>query len=99
LRGFYGFTCVSHGFLDSGGSFTTLDDPSAGSGVFIFGGTYATGINASGQIVGYYNDSSGASHAFLYSGGSNVAHGFLDSGGTYTTIDDPSAAKSKNLIH
>jgi uncharacterized membrane protein len=50
----------AHGFLDSGGTYTTLDDPSAA-----IVGTFATGINASGQIVGYYDDSSDVYHSFL----------------------------------
>src|SRR5262249_21779276 len=49
------------------------DDPLATQG------TWAKGINASGQIVGYYRDEVGY-HAFLYSNGS------------YLTLDDPSAA-------
>src|SRR5436853_176807 len=52
----------AHGFLYSGGTFTTLDDPSATTG------TLALGINDAGQIVGYYTDVSSA-HGFLYSGG------------------------------
>src|SRR5262249_36602544 len=36
-----------HGFLLSGGAYTTLDDPSAAGG-----DTFAEGINSSGQIVG-----------------------------------------------
>ena len=39
-------------------TYTTLNDPLA------TGGTVASGINDSGQIVGYYNDSSGA-HGFV----------------------------------
>ena len=56
-------------------NYTTIDDP------FAFGGsaTSAIGINAAGQIVGYYGDASGT-------------HGFLLSGGMYTPLDDPSAA-------
>jgi probable HAF family extracellular repeat protein len=54
-------------------TFTTLDDPLA------INGTFATGINASGQVVGSYNDAGG------------TAHGFLLSGGTYTTFNDPDA--------
>ena len=42
-------------------------------------GTFADGINASGQIVGSYIDSS------------ENANGFLYSNGTWTTLDDPSA--------
>jgi probable HAF family extracellular repeat protein len=53
-----------HGFLYSGGTYTTLDDPSARN----TGGTFAEGINASGQTVGYYGGSVG-NHGFLYSGG------------------------------
>src|SRR5262249_55974643 len=66
----------SHGFLLSGGTYTTLDDPLASA---VAGGTAALGINGAGQIIGYYRDAS-----FKY-------HGFLYSGGGYTTLDDPSA--------
>jgi probable HAF family extracellular repeat protein len=51
-----------HGFLESGGTYTTLDDPLA------TGGTVAFGINASGQIVGNYTNATG-NHGFLLSGG------------------------------
>ena len=54
----------THGFLYSGGIYTTIDYPS-----FINIGTSAHGINASGQITGWYGDISGW-HGFLYSGGS-----------------------------
>jgi probable HAF family extracellular repeat protein len=53
-----------------GGQYTSLDFPNALT-------TAAFGINASGQIVGYYIDTSSA------------LHGFLLSGGHYTTLDDP----------
>src|SRR2546423_15568365 len=52
-------------------TYTTLDDPLATNG------TFAWGINASGQIVGSYGDASIFYHGFLYSGGS------------YTTLDGP----------
>jgi probable HAF family extracellular repeat protein len=52
-------------------TFTTLNDPSASFG------TYAFGINKSGQIVGYYIDSTGHKNGFIYNDG------------VYTTIDDP----------
>jgi hypothetical protein len=45
-----------HGFLLDQGSYTTLDAPGSTH-------TFANGINASGQIVGYY--------------GANGRHGFL----------------------
>jgi probable HAF family extracellular repeat protein len=69
-----------YGFLYSGGSYTTLSDPSStapnGSG------TFASGINAFGQIVGYYRGRTGNNEGFLYSGG------------TWTTLDDPLATIS-----
>ncbi len=52
----------SHGFLDTGGSFTQLDVP----GGF---GTAARGINEAGQIVGDFQDST-TMHGFLEVGGS-----------------------------
>jgi probable HAF family extracellular repeat protein len=52
----------NHGFLYSGGVYTTLDDPLAA-------GTGAFGINDSGQVVGTYVDGKGIQHGFLYSGG------------------------------
>jgi probable HAF family extracellular repeat protein len=69
-----------HGFLYSGGRFTTLDDPFASGPV----GTTAFGINRGGQIVGYYRDASNHSHGFLYN----------RNDGTYTTVDDPLATGS-----
>jgi probable HAF family extracellular repeat protein len=56
-------------------TFTNFDDPLATDHF-----TNATGINASGNVVGFYE-------------ASGVVHGFLLSGGTYTTIDDPLGAK------
>jgi probable HAF family extracellular repeat protein len=52
-----------HGFLYTGGSFTTIDAPGARFG------TSAFDINDAGQIVGRFYDSTG-SHGFLYTGGS-----------------------------
>ena len=51
----------AHGFLYSGGIFTTIDVPGAGV-------TQAFDINSAGQIVGTFSDSTGT-HGFLYSGG------------------------------
>ncbi len=45
---------------DASGNETTFDVPGAGSG-----GSIATGINDSGQIAGYYFDSSGNVHGFI----------------------------------
>jgi probable HAF family extracellular repeat protein len=56
--------------VPSGYAFTTIDYP---NGEF----SVATGINARGQVVGYYFDSNFKQHAFLFSGGQ------------YTTLNDP----------
>src|SRR6516164_10076428 len=58
LPGFF----TPHGFLLSGGIYTTLDDPLATFG------TQAFGINDAGQIVGTYFIGT-TPHGFLYSGG------------------------------
>jgi probable HAF family extracellular repeat protein len=55
-------------------NYTTLDEP-----LSVGFTTVATGINFTGQIVGYYHNNGGT-------------HGFLLSGGTYTTLDDPLGA-------
>jgi len=56
---------ILHGFVYSGGIFTTVDDPLTAA---IPGfGTYATGINDSGQITGYYTDSGRVNHGFVAS--------------------------------
>jgi hypothetical protein len=46
IVGFYDNATGRHGFLKSGGTYTTLDDPLATNG------TQAFGINASGQMSG-----------------------------------------------
>ncbi len=66
------------GFLYSGGSFITLLPP---GGVL----SSAQAINASGQVVGWYTDSSGNFHGFLYSAG------------TFTTIDVPGSIDTQAL--
>jgi probable HAF family extracellular repeat protein len=52
----------SHGYLDDGGSFGTIDVPFLGAS-----STYALGINARGQIVGGF--ASSGRRAFLYEQG------------------------------
>src|SRR5207248_9614894 len=69
------FNSGQHGFLLSGGAFTTIDPPSADLRSDAFG------INDLGQIVGQFNN---------FNPGTGQ-HGFLLSGGVFTTIDDPSA--------
>ncbi|MEP6961975.1 MAG: PxKF domain-containing protein [Acidobacteriota bacterium] len=70
--------CKQHGFLLSGGVFTTIDDP----GYF---GSSAYGINDAGQIVGYGQNGfgSGPAHGFLLSGGVFTA---IDFPGVFSTI-------------
>jgi probable HAF family extracellular repeat protein len=51
---------ATHGFLDIGGSYTTLDDP---NGV---NGTWAYGISNSGFIVGQYIDTNSVLQSFIY---------------------------------
>ncbi len=54
---------TQHGFLLSGGTYTTIDFPGAAAG------TYANAINDSDQIVGAYGDAGGDEHGYLLSGG------------------------------
>src|SRR5262245_65523912 len=59
IVGSYQDATGQHGFLLSGGTYTTFDLPLATLG------TFATGINASGQIVGDYHNSTGRYSGFL----------------------------------
>jgi uncharacterized membrane protein len=77
-----------HGFLDVGGTFTTIDDPNAASG------SEATGINNVGQITGAYDlnpPEAGhvleGAHSFLYNQASMTFSpiDFPDTGITNTT--------------
>lgn len=49
---------AEHGFVKSGGSFTTIDFPKSTL-------TDVFSINAQGQIVGRYTDTAGVTHGFL----------------------------------
>jgi hypothetical protein len=72
------------GFLDTGGTFTTINDPSAPPAL----GSTVSGINNTDQMVGYYYSGVADPPYFpLY--GPNV--GFVDDGGIFTTISDPLA--------
>jgi hypothetical protein len=75
---------TEHGLVYNGGTYTAIDFPGAGTGVLtdnngnvINLGTYLTGVNDSGQIVGDYFDSKGVEFGFLYSNG------------IYTVLADP----------
>ena len=62
---------IGGGAAQAGYSVTTLTDPNAG------GLTVASGINDTGEVVGYYKDSSNAT----------VFHGFSYVNGAFTTLD------------
>ncbi|HUE01432.1 MAG TPA: hypothetical protein VMR62_17805 [Bryobacteraceae bacterium] len=65
-------------------TFTVIDAP--GAGTLNSQGTYATCINTSGTIAGYYADQS------------NVYHGFIRSAaGDYTAVDAPGAGTGQYL--
>ena len=53
---------ITHGFMLSGTSVTTIDDP---NGI----ATYCEGINSSGAIVGEYTRSNDDNHGFLFQNG------------------------------
>jgi probable HAF family extracellular repeat protein len=84
MRHFYRYVLVLAAILMLAGAtavhadtfpYQTLDYPNADL-------THAKGINNEGQIVGTYNDGSGAAHGYLMSGG--VYTGLDYPGGTYT---------------
>jgi len=54
----------SHGFIYSNGTYTTLDAPNS-----VAGTTIATGINNSGQVVGYFEGLSAQYNGFIYDNG------------------------------
>jgi uncharacterized membrane protein len=62
-------TLVRHGYLQqSDGTFVSFDDPNAAQLPLtnMNVGTTALRINASGAVVGYYSDSAGVRHAFVW---------------------------------
>jgi probable HAF family extracellular repeat protein len=64
IVGGYAGADTSHGFLLSGGTYTTLTDPlTDNTSPF---GTQARGINAGGQIVGAYDAGEDGIHGFIY---------------------------------
>jgi probable HAF family extracellular repeat protein len=82
IVGYYDNNGSEHGFIYSGGTYTTLDDPLSARGGT--SGTDGDSINDAGQVVGLYADIHGLGHGFLYSGG------------TYTTLDDPLGVGTTN---
>jgi len=81
VGGYYDTTTnVGHGWVRwPSGNFTPIDYPLSG-----VQGTFVTGINDRGLIVGNYTDESGE------------VHGFIDNHGTFTTLDFPGAAFTSN---
>ena len=76
---YYGFV-----YSISSGTYTTVSDPLAVQGGSSGnGGTTVTGINDSGEVVGYYNSGSGDS-------------AFVESGGEYTTLSQGAYALGIN---
>ena len=101
--GSYDTVSLYRGFLYSiaNGSFTEIDEPNAGPGniaAYQKEGTTPTAINASGTVTGFYVDSSGNRHGFIYSAGNytsfdvagattNTGHGGALSGTVPVGID------------
>lgn len=54
---------ITHGFVDTGGTFTAVSDPLG------INGTWATGIDNRDDIAGYYVDGGGITHGFVDLGG------------------------------
>jgi PEP-CTERM motif len=59
VGGYFDANDRSHGFTYNGSTWTTLDYPGT------FGGTYATGVDVQGEVVGDYEIPSGFQNAFI----------------------------------
>jgi hypothetical protein len=70
--------CLSVNAAEKKTTITTFDAPGAGTAAGQ--GTFANGMNAPGEIVGFIRDANGARHAFLRA-----------RDGTFTMFDDPNA--------
>ncbi|MFZ0422007.1 MAG: hypothetical protein WAL80_03930 [Xanthobacteraceae bacterium] len=77
------------------GAFATLDDPNAVGigGANLNNGTQVSAINGLGEIAGYYWDTAGISHGFVYNGSLAA----IDPNG-FTTIDDPNAVNGTEVV-
>jgi probable HAF family extracellular repeat protein len=83
IVGDYNNQTENHGFVKSGGSYTTIAVPGAST-------TSAGGINDAGDVAGYYYE--------ILSGGTTVRQsGFVKSMGGYRTIDVPGATSTAAL--
>ena len=72
---------VRHGFVDTAGTFTTIDFPGSVD-------TTVTDINANGDMVGRWQDETIGSGG---GAGEGRQHGFLLQGGVFTSLDYPKA--------
>jgi hypothetical protein len=75
IVGYWLDSSTSHGFLLSGGTYTSFDYPGA---TF----TTANGINNHGEIVGFYGDTGGVYHGFSLLGGIYTSIDAPDTTGT-----------------
>jgi PEP-CTERM motif len=80
ILGYYSDGAIDHGFIDSGGVFTTIDDPSATHGTIAYGADHV------GAVAGTYFGS--VPHGFVV----DDPHGFIEENGNYMTLDDPLGA-------
>src|SRR5215472_4856878 len=78
---YYDSAGTPHGFVDIGGSFTSLDIPGAS-------GTDPFGIDNAGQIVGFYVDPAG-NHGFIGNGAGLTALDVSDPPGALTVVSRP----------
>src|SRR5260370_157620 len=78
---------VKHGFVRAANAtITTFDVTGAGAGTAgLFPGTNPTGMNAGGDVAGFYADSSGVNHAFVRSFATGAITAPLDAPGAGTT--------------
>lgn len=70
---------MTHGFLDTAGTFSTIDVPGAAKGTAVFD------INDSGEMVGYYTDAAEVNHGFTDTWGVIKTIDFPGAAGTYVT--------------
>jgi probable HAF family extracellular repeat protein len=79
---YYDSKGVAHGFSDSGGTYTPLDDPLG------INGTYAYGISNAGNIIGQYIDKNNTLQSFTYGHITPVETGYITyNAGTNTTTE------------
>ena len=75
IAGTYDSRTASHGYLDNGGVYITLDPPGSI-------GTIALAINGTGEVAGWYVNSGFQDYGFLYDGSSYTT--LNPAGSTYT---------------